>query len=140
MTQFRIVILDDDYMASQALSNAAKSSGIESLVYREASSFYMDITSNSFTENDVFILDLMLRNEGLPSELKESEAQTGQIMLKVLRETLPRAFIYVVTAWNLREEDPHGTSKYANRVFSKPCRYRSVIREIIAEAGNTKGR
>ena len=108
--------------------------------YRDALSFYTDIINSRFEPNDVFILDLMLRNEGLPAELLVSDAQTGQIILKILREKMPRAIIYVVTAWNLRDDDPYQTRRYADRIFSKPCKYRSVIQLILEEYSANRNR
>lgn len=139
MSNCRVVILDDDYNALQALSNASKKIGVDSYLYNNASSFYSDLEQKKFSYNDVFILDLMLRNEGLPSEILDDDAQTGQVMLRELRKTLPLSIIYVVTAWNLRDDDPHGTIENSNRLFYKPCKYREVIKEILRDYNNKMG-
>ncbi len=138
MNPSRIVILDDDYMASQSLANAADSFNISSLKYASAAVFYEELGAGKFSSSDLFILDLMLRNEGLPANLLNSDAQTGQIVLRVLRERIPTALIYVVTAWTLRSDDPHQSSKYADRIYSKPCRYKKVINDLMREASEMR--
>lgn len=129
----RFILVEDDAFTVDDIKYAVEDLGHEVVCFRTAREFYSQLPQMKST--DIFIIDLMLKKEGLSVPSEFQDAQTGQIIIHDIRKRLPSSVIALVTAWNFGGSDRYGTKNLVNFVFYKPIDVYDVIETILEQSG-----